>query len=140
MTTFSITFLWLRFLLYFDDYVFETYVNDYVFYDIFMTMFSMIFLWLFSIIFWWLRFLWYFSDFVFYDIFIIMFSMIFLIIIIFLAYSILIIILDNHVRLPVLTSFYCFHQCPLPVWANIVLLLPSSVRMVSALTITTQTD
>ena len=52
MTTFSITFWWLRFLWHFYDYVF---------YDIFMTVFYYICLCL--------RFLWYFNDYVFYDIF-----------------------------------------------------------------------
>ena len=63
MPTFSMIFLWLRFIFY---------INVYVLYDICMTTFSTILLWLRVLCsFLWLRFLWYFYDHVFYVIFII---------------------------------------------------------------------
>ena len=130
-----------------NDYVFYNILYDYMFchFARWLYMFSIIFymtMRCFFMTFLFLRFLWYLYGYVFYDIFITKFSMIILIIMFFLAYCILIIVLDNYIRLQVVTSFYFSHQCFLLVRAYI---LPSSVWMflpwmVLSLTITTQRD
>ena len=109
-------FIWLRFFLW--------YFYSYVFYDIFMPTFSILYLCL--------RFLWYLYDYflrycydyVFYELF---YDYVFYVIFIIMFFALLYTntILENHMKLLVLTSFHLSHQFHLVAWTNMVLCLPS---------------